>query len=199
MNWNDDDLDLALRGLREEQAPDAVVSALRARVMADVSQRRTSFRRWGWRWALVPVAAAMVIAAALVWSPREKTQPSPVEVAQTPDSVAKPAPDETKPISMARVVPDKTNPISPDPTVWAAGSETKPIRRDRPVRRLSDETKPILRASVPRVEATETPGLVRIASSDPNILILWSLDDTTHPVNASESSDITANEGDSDQ
>ena len=65
MKWSDDDLDLALRDLRDEEIP---VGAVRARVMAQVSRRRSI--RW-WQWAWVPALAG----ALFVLAPKE----SPVE------------------------------------------------------------------------------------------------------------------------
>lgn len=186
MKWNDDDLGLALRGLREEQPADAAITALHARVMADVRKPRS---RW-WVWAIVPVAAAVVVAV-LVWPRTEPLQP-PVEVARSPIPAATPSPDETKPIAPARTVPDRTNPIPPNREELAVRRETKPIY---PARTVPDKTNPILRVGVPRIEATETPGMVRIASSDPNIVILWSLDDAPKPSATPETNQIEPNEG----
>jgi hypothetical protein len=38
---------------------------------------------------------------------------------------------------------------------------------------------PILRRERPRMEATEIPGLVRVATQNPNIVIFWSFDEGT--------------------
>jgi hypothetical protein len=74
MKWSDEDLDLALRDLREEEIP---VGAVRARVMARVERRRAV--RW-WAWAWVPALAA----ALFVMVPREGPVAPPPLVARAP-------------------------------------------------------------------------------------------------------------------
>ncbi len=77
MNWNGDDLDLALRELRDEELPLGAVEAVRARVMAEVAAPR---RRW-WMWAWAPALAAMLL---IIWLiPRPAVPPPPV-IAKAP-------------------------------------------------------------------------------------------------------------------
>jgi hypothetical protein len=74
MKWSDDDLDLALRDLRDEEIP---VGAVRARVMAQVARRRSV--RW-WMWAWVPALAA----ALFVMTPKESPVAPPPLLARAP-------------------------------------------------------------------------------------------------------------------
>ena len=85
MKWSDDDLDLALRDLREEEIP---VGAVRARVMAQVARRRSI--RW-WQWAWVPALAG----ALFVLAPKESpVEPLPL-VARAPGAPVLAAPVST--------------------------------------------------------------------------------------------------------
>lgn len=51
MSWSDDDLDFALRDLKDAELPLGATAAVRARVLAEVSK---SARRSRWVWALAP-------------------------------------------------------------------------------------------------------------------------------------------------
>lgn len=135
MNWRDEDLDFALRDLREDALPEIAVTALHARVMAGV---RASRPRW-WRWAWAPVAAAAVVAAVMIWPQRADVLPPPL-------------------VASAPGVP---------PAAWV-----KPEPAPRPPAAQTEVASP---GAPPQLEATDTPGMVRIASRDPNIVILWSL------------------------
>lgn len=74
MSWNDAELDLALRELRDEEMPGAALAEVRSRVLAEVQPRRV---RW-WRWAWVPALAAALAVAALIPRPPAPVEPPPL-------------------------------------------------------------------------------------------------------------------------
>jgi len=84
MKWSDDDLDLALRDLRDEAIP---VGVVRARVMAKVTRRRSI--RW-WQWAWVPALAG----ALFVLAPKERPVDPPPLLARAPGAPVLAAPVE---------------------------------------------------------------------------------------------------------
>ena len=86
-----------LQAAHAEPLPAAAYSAVRARVMADVSRRR---QPW-WHWAAGLAAAALVVMVALAMRPLPEIQPLPrlaLAVPRAPDvHAAAPAPPRSKP------------------------------------------------------------------------------------------------------
>ncbi|MBI4889484.1 MAG: hypothetical protein HY821_02590 [Acidobacteria bacterium] len=81
MKWTDDDLDLALRELKDEPLPLGATEAVRARVLAEVEKPR---RRW-WTWAWAPALAAGLMVWAVI--PREQVAVAPPPVlARVPEA-----------------------------------------------------------------------------------------------------------------
>ena len=61
MNWNEDDLDLALRALRDEELPAAALTQVRARVLVQVRPPGVRWRRWAWVPALASALAIVAV------------------------------------------------------------------------------------------------------------------------------------------
>jgi hypothetical protein len=99
-----------VRGLREEEVDDAVLAAVRRRVMAEVGRRRPF---WLWGYALAAGLAVVVLAIGL-W-PRPAVPPPPVapvlrlpapEVAKSPLPPPAPRPSEPLLVKMFTDDPD---------------------------------------------------------------------------------------------
>ena len=93
MTWKDEDIESALRGLREEDVPLAALASVRVRVLERVSKSRAPSLRW--TWAAAGAAAALVMA--LLWPGQEAALPlaAPVLPAAPEEALAPPA--EMKP------------------------------------------------------------------------------------------------------
>jgi anti-sigma factor RsiW len=72
MTWKDEDIESALRGLREEDVPLAALANVRARVLERASKGRAPC--WSWTWA--PAAAAAVLVMVMLWPRQEATLPT---------------------------------------------------------------------------------------------------------------------------
>ncbi|MBL0157030.1 MAG: hypothetical protein IPP47_08005 [Bryobacterales bacterium] len=122
MNWNDEDLDLALRDLRDEEAPGAALAQVRARILAEVRPARM---KW-WRWAWVPALAAALAIVAVIPSPAPPIDPPPL-LARAPAAqpLSRPVPRRPKPIppmpetQFARILTDDPNVV----ILWALNTE----------------------------------------------------------------------------
>lgn len=127
MNWTDDDLNLALRDLREEPLPPGAAEAVRARVLAQLEKPRRRWLRWAWAPAL---AASLAIWFAI---PGEQPHiaPPPVlaQAPQAPALVPPPAPTlkSTRPRTATRPTETRfVKLVTDDPDVvilWAMNSE----------------------------------------------------------------------------
>jgi len=125
MSWKDDDLDLALRDLRDEALPVAALAEVRSRVLAEVRPRA----RW-WRWVWVPALAAALAVVALVPLRQTPIEPPPL-VAKAPSAppisrpAARPAPVRVKPpapkpeTQFARILTEDPNVV----ILWAMNNE----------------------------------------------------------------------------
>lgn len=129
MSWNDDDLDLALRELKDEPLPPGAEEAVRARVFAQLEQPR---RKW-WTWAWVPALAAGLVLWMII--PREQPSfPPPPILARVPQAPAlERPPAAAKPPRVKAVPVQRHDPetrfvklVTDDPDVvilWAMNSE----------------------------------------------------------------------------
>ncbi len=127
MNWKDDDLDLALRELRDEELPAAALTQVRARVLGHVQPRRATW----WRWAWVPVLAAGL--AVMTFVPRQQSpvEPPPlIALAPASQPLSRPAPAAARRVKpaaqkyveetqFARILTDDPNVV----ILWALNSE----------------------------------------------------------------------------
>lgn len=122
MNWNEDDLDLALRELRDEELPAAALTQVRVRVLAEVRPARS---KW-WRWAWVPVLAAGL--AVVTFVPRQVSPVAPPPlIARAPAAqpLSRPVPRRPKSIppmpdtQFARILTDDPNVV----ILWALNTE----------------------------------------------------------------------------
>jgi len=125
VNWNDEDLDLALRDLRDEDVPVAALTQVRARVLAEVRPART---KW-WRWVWVPALAAALV---VVIVPRHQPiiDPPPL-LARAPAAQplsrpapptlrrVQPAPPRSEETQFARILTDDPNVV----ILWALNTE----------------------------------------------------------------------------
>lgn len=126
MSWNDDDLDLALRELRDEELPAAALTQVRARVLGQVKPRRA---RW-WRWAWVPALAAGLAVVFIVPREQPPVEPPPL-LAKAPAAQPlsrpvppvlrrpKPAPPKSVETYFARILTDDPNVV----ILWALNTE----------------------------------------------------------------------------
>ncbi len=106
MSWTDDDLDFALRDLKEDELPLGATEAVRARVLSEVSKPA---RRRRWLWALAPVAAAALVLVAVLPFDTKPVAPPPL-VAKAP---AAPKLDSQPPV------------VAPTPAVMARASQAQ--------------------------------------------------------------------------
>lgn len=129
MKWTDDDLDLALRELKDEPLPPGAEEAVRSRVFAEIEKPR---RRW-WTWAWAPALAACLVLWMVI--PREQPPMSPPPVlAHAPQSpLLSPPPAVVKPVRVKAAQAPRHEPqtqfvklVTDDPDVvilWAMNSE----------------------------------------------------------------------------
>ena len=106
----------ALRGLREEEAPEAALAEVRGRVLDEIASRKPSW--WfalRWRYALAPAAA--VVALLVTLSPRLLVSPSPPPPLPGPPVLNVPAPAIAKspPPPPVRRLPPKPAPVPREP------------------------------------------------------------------------------------
>ncbi len=128
MSWNDEDLNLALRDLRDQPLPPASLTHVRARVLAQAQPRRA---KW-WRWAWVPALAAALVVATVIPRQQPPVEPPPLlataPAAQPLSRPAPPAPRRPKPAppapetQFARIFTDDPNVV----ILWALNSEGAP-------------------------------------------------------------------------
>ncbi|MBN9659043.1 MAG: hypothetical protein J0H49_12740 [Acidobacteria bacterium] len=128
MNWTDDDLDLALRDLKDEELPLGAAEAVRARVLSEIS--KPSRRRWWW-WALAPVLATALVLVAVIPFDRKPLEPPPL-IARAP---AAPKLDVRPPVpawrqAAARPVrhQPKAEPAAPAQPVLTTPGETQFVK-----------------------------------------------------------------------
>jgi hypothetical protein len=122
VNWNDEDLDLALRELRDEELPGAALTQVRARVLGQVRPRRATW----WRWSWVPALAAGLAVVTFVPRQQPPVEPPPL-IAKAPAAqpLIRPAPRRAKPVppipetQFARILTDDPNVV----ILWALNSE----------------------------------------------------------------------------
>lgn len=146
MSWTDDDLDLALRELKDEELPLGATEAVRARVLSGIS--KPSPRRW-WLWALVPVAAAALVLVAIIPFGTKPVAPPPL-IAKAPAvpklltllPVPRPAP-ALKPVTARAVRPQP---------------KAEPAGQSQPVLSAPGETQ-----------------FVKLITDDPDVVILWAM------------------------
>jgi hypothetical protein len=81
MKWTDEDLDLALGGLRDEELAPGAVEAVRKRVREQIEKPR--FRWWVWSW--VPALAAALAVFAVMPGRETAVEPPPL-LARAPAS-----------------------------------------------------------------------------------------------------------------
>lgn len=126
MRWDEDDLDVALRDLRDEEVPGYALAQVKARVLAEVRPVRSRWRRWAW----VPVVAVALAIVAVI--PREQ---APVEqpplIARAPAAQplgrpaarvvrrTRPAPPRLEETQFARIMTDDPNVV----ILWAMNTE----------------------------------------------------------------------------
>jgi hypothetical protein len=162
-------LDKSLQDLAAEDPPAEAVAEVRMRVM-----ERVQTRRRGWLWWLVPAAA---VAAAVVWfsvpvarvpvaAPRtemaQATKPLP---ALPPAQVAaEPVPPAVH--QMKRPQTQVARPVTPD--------EQAPVLSVRETTNRAARVE-MAQAGRMKIMPTGTPDFVRIESGNPNVVILWSL------------------------
>lgn len=77
MSWTDNDLDLALRELRDEEFAPGALEAVRARVMERAAKPR--LRWWMWSWA--PALAAALVLIAVIPHAQPVVEPPPLVAA----------------------------------------------------------------------------------------------------------------------
>lgn len=71
MMWKDEDIESALRELREEDIPLAALAHVRARVLERASKARAP----SWRWAWAPAAATAALVMVMLWPRQEAALP----------------------------------------------------------------------------------------------------------------------------
>ncbi|WP_321476214.1 hypothetical protein [uncultured Paludibaculum sp.] len=147
MSWTDDDLDLALRDLKEEELPLGATEAVRARVLSEVS--KPARHRW-WLWALAPVAAAALVLVAVV--PFDtKPAPRPPLVAKVP---AGPKLESRPPV---------TTPAPAVKAVMARAAKAQP------------KVDPVASARPEQPASSGETQFVKLMTDDPDVVILWAM------------------------
>lgn len=146
MSWTDDDLDLALRDLKDEDLPLGATEAVRARVLSEIS--KPARRRWGW-WVLAPVAAAALVLVAVIPFSTKPVAPQPL-VARAP---AGPALEARRPVTTPA-------PAAKSALARAAKAQPKaePAAITQPVPAAPGETQ-----------------FVKLITDDPDVVILWAM------------------------
>ncbi|MGJ5820901.1 hypothetical protein [Paludibaculum fermentans] len=130
MSWTDDDLDLALRDLKDEELPLGAAEAVRARVLAEVG--KPARRKW-WLWALAPAAAAALVLAVVIPFESKPVAPPPL-IAKAPAPpkldprpATIPAPPVKRVMARAAKAQPRTTPAAAQP-VPAAPGETQFVK-----------------------------------------------------------------------
>jgi hypothetical protein len=146
MSWTDDDLDLALRDLKDEDLPLGATEAVRARVLSEIS--KPARRRWGW-WVLAPVAAAALVLVAVIPFSTKSVAPPPL-VARAP---AGPQLEARRPV---------TTPAPAAKSVLARAAKAQP------------KAEPAAIAQPVPAAPGETQ-FVKLITDDPDVVILWAM------------------------
>jgi hypothetical protein len=115
MKWEDEDLDLGLRELRDEPWPEERLAAWREGVRQAAQQKR---RRW-WLWLPVPALAAAAAAAFFVTAPLRESVPAPALMAEVP---------AVPPVALQ---PIRQAPAAPPQAVRLAAAKLAPARSEQ--------------------------------------------------------------------
>ncbi|MBI5084967.1 MAG: hypothetical protein HZB13_10280 [Acidobacteria bacterium] len=106
MNWTDEDLDFALRDLRDAELAPGALEAVRARVMERTAKPRL---RW-WAWSWLPALAAALVMIAVIPRGQPVVEPPPLLAAAPPApllEVNPPAASRRKPAA----IPGRREPV----------------------------------------------------------------------------------------
>ncbi len=136
-----------LREAHTEDPNEAILAAVRARVMSELERQRRPFWRASWAYGLC--AAALLLALVLVW-PHHR-----IEVARHP------------------AMPGRLAAASRAPSVEPSAAKPGPVRLVRTHRRK--RTKPLL-PPAPPLDAPEKTLVVKLLTEDPNVVIYWITD-----------------------
>lgn len=171
MSWTDDDLDLALRDLKNEELPLGATEAVRARVLSEVS--KPARRRW-WLWALAPVAAAALALVVVVPWRHKRIDSRNAAVVATGESGTLGQKGRGVDERSGRAFSGGSG-LPPgggnrSPAVVVRGRAASPIRTARGL-----PAHPGNPHKQYRVLSTAQPGLVEIVTPDRSIKVLWDL------------------------
>ncbi|QOY91739.1 hypothetical protein [Paludibaculum fermentans] len=125
MSWSDDDLDFALRDLKDAELPLGATAAVRARVLAEVSK---SARRSRWVWALAPVAAAALVLLAVVPFDTKPVAPPPLLAKAPAAPRLNSRPPVDAPAVMAKASKTQLKPAAGAQPVPAAPGDTQFVK-----------------------------------------------------------------------
>lgn len=142
----------ALRSLRAEEIDDAALTEVRRRVLGQIGSQKPSWL-YAWRWQhALGGAMAVAVAAFLLWPRQEvpppQSPPAPVAVVERPPEAAPVKPPVAKPKPKA-------------PATQVARREPRPAEPSR------------VQAANP---ASREPLVVKLLTDDPNIVIVWLID-----------------------
>ncbi|MGC4051231.1 MAG: hypothetical protein QM757_17865 [Paludibaculum sp.] len=143
---DNDDLDLALRELKDEELPLGATEAVRARVLSEISKPA---RRRRWLWALVPVAVAALVLVAVI-------------------------PFDTKPMAPPPLI--AKTPAAPELAILVAVHKPAPVLKTATARTTSTQPKAETGVPVQTMQpAPGETQFVKLMTDDPDVVILWAM------------------------